>query len=119
MSLFGLIELTRQRMRPSLQSSTYQTCPQCQGQGVIKSYESQAIELIRLLQTATARKEIRRIELRVSPEVADFLQNQKRSTLGRLESEFEKEIVIHADWKVNGQNRKMTCFNARGAEVKC
>lgn len=118
MSLFGLIELTRQRMRPSLQSSTYQKCPLCQGQGVIKSYESQAIELIRLLQSTVVRKEIQRIELQVSPEVADFLQNQRRAALVRLESEYEKAIAVHADPKVNGQNRRIVCYDARGSEVK-
>jgi ribonuclease E len=105
-------------MRPSLQSSTYQNCPYCQGQGVIKSYDSQAIELIRLLQSAAARQEIAKIELRVPPEVADFLQNQKRTTLMRLESDYQKEITIHADWKIDGQSRKMICLDSRGAEVK-
>jgi len=118
MSLFGLIELTRQRMRPSLQSSTYQKCPQCQGQGVIKSYESQAIELFRILQTAAAKKDVKRIELSVIPEVADYLQNQRRTALIRLESEYEKEIAIHADWKMNGQNRRIVCYNTRGTEVR-
>ncbi|HOK65638.1 MAG TPA: Rne/Rng family ribonuclease [Anaerohalosphaeraceae bacterium] len=118
MSQFGLIELTRQRIRPSLQLSTYQKCPHCQGRGMVKSYESQAIELIRLLQTAAARKEIQKIELRVQPEVADFLQNQKRSVLVRLESENEKEIAVHADWKADGQTPKIICYDARGNEVK-
>ncbi len=118
MSLFGLIELTRQRMRPSLQSSTYQKCPHCEGTGFVKSYESQAIELIRLLQTAVARKEVQRIELRISPETADFLQNQRRTALAKLETEYEKEITVHADWKINGQNRKVTGYDARGSEVK-
>ncbi len=118
MSQFGLIELTRQRMRPSLQSSTYQNCPYCLGQGVIKSYDSQAIELIRLLQSAAARQEIAKIELTVPPEVADYLQNQKRATLLRLESDSQKEITIHADWKIDGQSRKLICLDSRGTEVK-
>lgn len=118
MSQFGLIELTRQRMRPSLQLSTYQKCPHCQGRGMVKSDESQAIELIRLVQTAVVRKEIQKIELRVSPEVADFLQNRKRAMLVRMETEYEKEIAVHADWKTNGQTLTMICYDARGNEVK-
>jgi ribonuclease E len=118
MSQFGLIELTRQRIRPSLQLSTYQKCPYCQGRGMIKSYESQAIELVRLLQTAASRKEIQKIELRVPPEVADFLQNQKRALLVRMETEYEKGIAVHADWKLDGQSPKMICYDARGNEVK-
>lgn len=118
MSAFGLIELTRQRIRPSFYSSTYQTCPMCMGQGIVKSYESEAIEAIRMLQTAVSRDNIRRIELTVLAEVAEYLQNQKRATLSRLETEHEKQIYIHATHKPNGQGRKMVCYDERGSEVQ-
>lgn len=118
MSAFGLIELTRQRIRPSFYKSTHQTCPMCKGQGIIKSYESEAIETIRLLQTAVTRENIRRIELTVQAEVAEYLQNQKRATLNRLETEYDKQIFIHAVQNVNGQSRRMVCYDERGSEVK-
>ena len=118
MSAFGLIEITRQRMRPSLQSSTYLKCPHCSGTGVIKSFESQSIEMMRLLNLAAARKEIKQIELSVSPEVAGFLQNRKRTLISRLEGESEKTVVINADSNRIGENYDIICYNERGSVVK-
>jgi ribonuclease E len=118
MSAFGLIELTRQRMRPSLQSSIYLKCPHCGGTGVIKSFESQSIEMMRLLNLASARKGIKQIELTVSPEVAGFLQNRKRSLISRLEDDAEKTVVINADPNRIGENYEIVCYNERGSVVK-
>lgn len=118
MSAFGLIELTRQRMRPSLRSSTYLKCPHCGGTGVVKSFESQSIEMIRLLNLAAARQEIKQIELTVSPEVASFLQNRKRALIARLENEAEKTITIHSDQNRVGESHEIVCYDERGSIVK-
>lgn len=118
MSLFGLIELTRQRMRPSLQSSTYLKCPHCNGIGVIKSFESQAIEILRTLRLAASKKEISLIELTVAPDVASFLLNQRRSMLAGIEEESSKEIRIHADMLNTSAQPKIGCFDERGAVVR-
>lgn len=118
MSPFGLIELTRQRMRPSLQSSSYLKCSYCGGSGIIKSYESQSIEIIRLLYLAAAKKNIAKVELFVSPEVAGFLQNQKRATIARIETESEKQIVINADQNCVGENYNIVGYDERQSMVK-
>jgi ribonuclease E len=119
MSAFGLIELTRQRMRPSLQSSTYLTCPYCKGSGVIKSFESQAIEVLRLLRLAAGRKEIKRIEITAPKEVAAFLQNEKRPLIAQLEIEQEKRIVITPDFfGANGEPVRIDCFDERGNALR-
>lgn len=118
MSMFGLIELTRQRMRPSLQSSTYLKCPHCGGSGVIKSFESHSIEIMRLLFLAAARDDIRRIELSVSPEVGGFLQNQKRAVITQLEAESDKQVIINADPNCAGGTYNILCYNKRGSAVK-
>jgi len=118
MSAFGLIELTRQRMRPSLQSSTYLKCPHCGGSGVIKSFESHSIEIMRLLFLAAARDDIKRIELSVSLEVEGFLQNQKRAIITQLEAERDKQVIINADPNCVGGSYDITCYNERGSAVK-
>ena len=118
MSLFGLIELTRQRMRPSLQSSTYLKYPHCGGSGVIKSLESHSIEIMRLLFLAGARADVSRIELSVSPEVEGFLQNQKRGIISELEAESGKHVIINADSNCTGANHNIACYNERGSMVK-
>jgi ribonuclease E len=117
-SRFGVIEMTRQRMRPSLQLSTYLACPHCGGMGYVKSHESLALEIIRLLNLAVSREHIRRIELLVSPEVADYLQNEKRTAIAQIEQTAEKRVIVHASTEYSGEERQLVCFNDRGGEVK-
>lgn len=116
-SKFGVVEMTRQRMRPSLQSSTYLACPYCAGAGFVKSQESLSIEIMRLLNLAAWKKEIRRIELFVSPEVADYLQNEKRGVITQLEQLSEKPVAIHSDSSYTGEKHNLLCYNERGSVV--
>jgi ribonuclease E len=117
-SRFGIIEMTRQRMRPSLQSTICLVCPQCGGSGFVKSQESQTIEMLRLLQLSASKEQIKRIELFVSPEVAGYLQNEKRPAISRIEQQSDKKIVIHATANFTGEKYDLLCYNDRGAVVK-
>lgn len=116
-SRFGVVEMTRQRMRPSLQSSTYLACPYCGGSGFVKSHESVAIEIIRLLNLAASKKQISRIELLVSEQVADLLQNEKRSSIAQVEQASEKKIVIHAQPAFSSDKHEFICYNERGSVI--
>ena len=87
MSQFGLIEMTRQRIRPSLKRSVYEDCPHCRGAGVVKTVESMSIDVMRLLALASHREDIRRVNIGVSPDVAAYLNNRKRHEIARLETE--------------------------------
>ncbi len=78
MSAFGLIEMTRQRIRPSLKRSVYEDCPHCAGAGVVKTVESMSIDVMRLLALASHREDIRRVNVSVCPAVASYLNNRKR-----------------------------------------
>ena len=118
MSRFGIIELTRQRMRPSLESSTYLECPHCNGRGIIKSHESLSLEIIRMLNVAVAQKEIKKVEIFVAPEVAAYLLNVKRMALANVEQVSGKSIVINADPACFGEKQKFVCYNDRGSVVK-
>jgi len=117
-SRFGIVEMTRQRMRPSLQSSTYLACPHCAGLGYVKSHESLAIEIIRILNYSVSKKQIKRIELAVSPEVADYLQNEKRSLIAQIEQTTDKRIIVHAVPEYVGGKHDIVCYNERGSVVK-
>jgi ribonuclease E len=117
-SQFGVVEMTRQRMRPSLQSSTYLACLHCAGTGVIKSHESLAIEVIRLLNLSASNSEIKRIELFVSPEVADYLQNEKRAAITHIEQLSDKRVIIHSEPNYTGEKHNLVCYNERGSVVK-
>jgi ribonuclease E len=117
-SSFGVVEMTRQRMRPSLQSSTYLACPHCGGSGYIKSHESCAIELIRLLNLAASKEQIKRVELFVSPEAADYLQNTKRAAIAQIEQANNKRVIIHSSPEYAGERYEIVCYNERGIAVK-
>jgi len=118
MSRFGVLEMTRQRIRPSLQSSTYLACPHCAGSGFVKSHESLAIEVIRLLNLSASKEQIKRIELFVSPEVADYLQNDKRALIVQIEQLSEKRVIIHSATDYTGEKHELVCYNERGSVVK-
>jgi len=117
-SRFGVVEMTRQRMRPSLQSSTYLACPNCGGTGYVKSHESSAIEIIRLLNLSAAKDRIKRVELFVSPEVADYLQNEKRAVISQIEQANDKRVIIHSAASYGGDKHELVCYNDRGSVVK-
>ncbi len=118
MSRFGILEITRQRLRPSFQSSSYLACPQCGGTGVVKSHEALSIGIIRLLNLASAHKDIRRIELMVPPDVASFLQNEKRSAVTQIEQKTNKRVVINSEPAYAGGKHSMICYDGRGSVVK-
>ena len=116
-SRFGVVEMTRQRMRPSLQSSTYLACPHCGGTGFVKSHESLAIEMIRKLNLSASNNKIKRVELNVSPEVADYLQNEKRSVISQIEQFSDKRVVIHSVPDYTAGKHELVCYNDRGSAV--
>ncbi len=117
-SRFGIVEMTRQRMRPSLRSSTYLACPHCGGSGFVKSHESQGLEMIRLINLSSSKKQVKTVELKVSPEVADFLQNEKRESICNIEQTTGKRILIRSDPSMTGEKYNLECFNDRGTQVK-
>jgi ribonuclease E len=117
-SSFGDVEMTRQRMRPSLQSSTYLACPNCGGSGYVKSHESSAIELIRMLNLAASKEQIRRVELFVSHEVADYMQNTKRAAIAQIEQTNNKRVIIHSSAEYSGERYEIVCYNEQGVAVK-
>src|SRR5262249_13104379 len=93
-SQFGLIEMTRQRIRPSLKRSAFQECTHCKGTGHVKTGESVSIEVMRMLQLAVNREHIQRIDIKVHDEVAQYLLNKKRKEIVSLEESGQKQVSI-------------------------
>ncbi len=93
-SQFGLLELSRQRIKPVLSVGAYQECPHCHGLGRIKSIEAQAVSFLRQAHTAAAKGQIGHIEARVPYEVANYLLNQKRHTITQLEILLGLKVTI-------------------------
>ena len=96
-SQFGLLEMSRQRIRPSIEYSTYIPCPHCQGRGVIPSNETLGLSFLRKLSLETLKEAINSARGIVPPAVADYLLNKKRRELLDLESRREIAITIEAD----------------------
>lgn len=93
-SPFGLIEMTRQRIRPSLKRSVYEDCPCCQGRAVVKTGESMAIEVVRVLMMACQQPRAARITIRVNDKVAAFLNNRKRKAIIQMEESTNVSVQI-------------------------
>lgn len=96
-SRFGLLELSRQRLRPSLESMSYQTCGCCQGRGLIPSVETASLTFLRQIRSGMARKGISSIKGTLPIQVAAYLQNRKRQELAQLEIRYDIEIILEGD----------------------
>ena len=117
-SPFGLVEMTRQRIRPSLKRSVYRDCPVCSGKGVVKSAESMAIEVMRILILAAQQANISRVTVNVSDEVAAYLNNRKRRELSRVEEDGQIVIQILGSEDNMPEYLAMDCYDDEGSEVK-
>lgn len=117
-SQFGIMEITRQRMRPSIKRSIYQDCPFCHGSGMVKNAESMALDVIRLLRIAVHQEHVQKVSLRVPSSVAFHLQNHKRETLYRFEKDSGVQVVIHGDRHIGPDQYVIECFDRRGGVVK-
>src|SRR5260221_10911104 len=117
MSQFGIIEMTRQRMRPSLKRSIYFDCPHCKGAGLVKTPESMSLDVMRRLATAMNDLKVQRVELAVCPEVSFYLQNKKRHQIAELEEKLKKRLIIRPDPALGLDEMKLELFDARDGLV--
>ena len=117
-SPFGLIEMTRQRIRPSIKRSVYRDCPICSGKGIVKSAESMAIEVVRLLILAGQEESITKVVIRVTEEVSSYLNNKKRQELACIESEGGMVVHVLGSEGREPEFLEIQCFNPTGSEVQ-
>ncbi len=117
-SPFGLVEMTRQRIRPSLKRSVFADCPCCRGSGLVKTPESMAIEVIRLLILVGQRPQVARVTVTVAGEVADYLNNRKRHALARLEDDCKLTVQVLEAKGVPPEHLVVQCHDAEDREVK-
>lgn len=93
-SRFGLMEVSRQRLRPSLSEGSHVTCPRCNGVGVIRDTESCAIQVLRILQEEAIKDDTGAVEAQVPVDVATFLLNEKRNDIAGLEVRHQVPIIL-------------------------
>ncbi len=96
-SSFGLLELSRQRLRPSLQELSTKVCPVCLGQGMVRSTEGIALQALRRIQEEGIKNEAAALKLLVPVDVAIYLLNRKRETLAHLEKRYGLRVEVAVD----------------------
>jgi ribonuclease E len=117
-SPFGLIEMTRQRIRPSLKRSVYKECPACGGSGLVKSAESMAIEVIRKLIMCAQQPNVKRVSVTVEEEVAAYINNKKRRDLLKLEDDHNVQVVVVSREDLSPEFLKFECVDGNGRDVR-
>ncbi|MFH2135228.1 MAG: Rne/Rng family ribonuclease, partial [Pseudomonadota bacterium] len=93
-SRFGLLELSRQRLAPSLEEGNHSTCPRCNGIGHIRGTESSALNILRIIQEEAMKDSSAAIYAQVPVDVATFLLNEKRSDINRIEQRFKVRVTL-------------------------
>jgi ribonuclease E len=96
-SHFGLLEMSRQRLRPSLVEQAFIACPHCQGRGLVRSVESSALAVLRAIEEEGARRRAAEIVVHVATPVAFWLLNRKRERLASIEERFGMAVLFQAD----------------------
>ncbi len=96
-SPFGLLEMSRQRLRPSLLETSTVPCPKCSGIGLIRSKESSALKMLRLVEDELIRGTFSEVHLSLAIEPALYLLNEKRDAVSAIENKYETQVKIKAD----------------------
>ena len=93
-SRFGLMELSRQRLRPSLSEGSHVTCPRCSGTGHIRDTESSALQVLRIIQEEAMKENSATIHVQVPVDVAAFLLNEKRGEVLKIENRHRISVIL-------------------------
>ena len=96
-SSFGLMEMSRQRMNPSLSESQFETCPHCEGTGRTRTADAASIMLLRAIEEEAVRGRAAQVIVHVSNAVALYLLNQKRSHISEIENRYDLSVLIRVD----------------------
>jgi ribonuclease E len=106
-SRFGLMELSRQRLRPALAESAYIPCPRCHGIGHIRGTESTALHILRILQEEAMKDNTAQVVAQVPIDVATFLLNEKRAEIHTIEARFKVNVLLVPNTYLETPNYKV------------
>ena len=114
---FGLLELSRQRLRPSLQEASTQTCPHCRGAGFIRSTESMALQVLRALEEEGTRPNLSEVTVSIPSSVALYVLNNKRAVLSDIENRYGFRIRLLGDDSVVSPDMRIERVRAPAPEA--
>ena len=116
-SRFGLLEMSRQRLRPSLEESSQIVCPRCTGHGTIRSIESLALGVLRLIEEEALKEKTATVTAMLPVDVTSFLLNEKRPNIGEIEARHRVQIVIVPDPNLETPHFNVERTRDEGKEV--
>jgi len=116
-SPFGLVEMTRQRIRPSFKRSVYEDCPCCRGRSLVKTAESMSIEVTRLLMMACQMPKASKVVVKVNESVASYLNNRKRREIIELEEASKVSVQILGSDTPFPEHLEMDCRDSEGGMI--
>ena len=117
-SRFGLMEMSRQRLRPSLDDSAYKICPHCNGIGKVRSTESLALSVLRLVGEEARKENTKSVLANIPPNAANYLLNEKREWINEIEDREKIDIVLKADPELSSVNFTITRVRTDGTEIQ-
>ena len=117
-SPFGLIEMTRQRIRPSLRKSIFRDCPTCTGTGTVKTAESMAIEVMRTLHLSESRDDVTRLTVTVHDEVATWINNRKRREITQFEDRTHIQLHVVGKDGVSPEHLVFDAWDTGGRSIR-
>lgn len=117
-SEFGIVEMTRQRVRGSFRSVHFAKCPQCSGRGVLRRPESVATDAIRELGVVLDYEKVAKVEMVVSPRVAGELLSSKRQALWRIERSFNKRVDVRVSEDIPVDQFRLYAYDEVGADIE-
>jgi ribonuclease E len=106
-SKFGLLELSRQRLRPALSEGNHITCPRCNGTGHIRDTESSALQILRIIQEEALKENTAAVHVQVPVEVTSFLLNEKRSEITKIELKQRVTVLLVPNKHLETPNYKL------------
>lgn len=112
-SMFGLMELSRQRLRPSLIETNFSTCPHCGGTGHTRSTESAALHVLRAIEEEGLQQKASELAVTVSEDVALYLLNTKRAALSDIERRYGIKVFVHSNAELRTADHKIEKLKAR------
>jgi ribonuclease E len=114
---FGIVEMTRQRMRGSLRSVHFARCPACEGRGVLRKPDSTAGNALRELGALLAREKVAKVEMVVSPRLSGELLSNRRNTLSRLEARFGKHVSVRVSEDIGEDRVNFYAYESNGNDI--
>lgn len=117
-SRFGLLELSRQRLRPSLEEASGNTCPRCNGQGTIRGVESISLSIVRLMQEESMRADTHEIHVELPLAIMVFLGNEKRHLITQIEVQNKVRIVLIPNPNLESPNYLLTRLTKSVEDLK-